>query len=304
MDETTTQELTDEDIRTVMPGTAESPKAETDPDTMDQRRHRRRHHGQEGRGRRRPGRHRRQGRRRDRQRRHGRDRQHVVSQGTLERVGADRRPLERCAGDPRSFLENDWGARAAVRLGARQRRRRVRGPALARRRRPVPHDDRAADAVLPAREGGRTDRRVGVHAHPVAPGSREVEGIADPARVAALFEDGATIVLQGLHRWSDPVTRFCRDLELELGHPCQVNAYITPRRRAGLGPARGRARRLRPAGVRPQALGGARGAARRSAGSSRRRGRGGRHDLHACRHASRRASPGRRCRATSRSAST
>ncbi len=36
MDETTTQELTDEDIRTVLPGTAESPKAETDPDTMDQ----------------------------------------------------------------------------------------------------------------------------------------------------------------------------------------------------------------------------------------------------------------------------
>src|SRR4026208_1761966 len=33
MDDTTTQELTDEDIRTVMPGT--SPRAETDPDTMD-----------------------------------------------------------------------------------------------------------------------------------------------------------------------------------------------------------------------------------------------------------------------------
>ena len=33
MDDTTTQELTDEDIRTVMPGTA--PRAETVPDTMD-----------------------------------------------------------------------------------------------------------------------------------------------------------------------------------------------------------------------------------------------------------------------------
>ena len=33
MDDTTTQELTDEDIRTVMPGTP--PRAETDPDTMD-----------------------------------------------------------------------------------------------------------------------------------------------------------------------------------------------------------------------------------------------------------------------------
>jgi hypothetical protein len=34
MDDTTTQELTDEEIRTVMPGTTTSPRAETDPDTM------------------------------------------------------------------------------------------------------------------------------------------------------------------------------------------------------------------------------------------------------------------------------
>lgn len=34
MDDTTTQELTDEDIRTVMPGTVTGPSAETDPDTM------------------------------------------------------------------------------------------------------------------------------------------------------------------------------------------------------------------------------------------------------------------------------
>jgi hypothetical protein len=49
-----------------------------------------------------------------------------------------------------------------------------------------------------------------------------------------LFDDGATVVLQGLHRWSEPVTRFCRDLERELGHPCQVNAYITPPGAQGL----------------------------------------------------------------------
>ncbi len=35
MDETTTQELTDEDIRTVMPGTAGPATAETDPDGKD-----------------------------------------------------------------------------------------------------------------------------------------------------------------------------------------------------------------------------------------------------------------------------
>ena len=30
------------------------------------------------------------------------------------------------------------------------------------------------------------------------------------------------------------MARFCRDLELELGHPCQVNAYITPPGAQGL----------------------------------------------------------------------
>ncbi len=65
-------------------------------------------------------------------------------------------------------------------------------------------------------------------------GSREVHGMADPARVTHLFEEGATLVLQGLHRWSEAVTRFCRDLELELGHPCQANAYITPPGAQGL----------------------------------------------------------------------
>jgi mannose-6-phosphate isomerase-like protein (cupin superfamily) len=37
-----------------------------------------------------------------------------------------------------------------------------------------------------------------------------------------------------VHRWSEPVTRFTRDLELELSHPCQVNAYVTPPGAQGL----------------------------------------------------------------------
>jgi hypothetical protein len=65
-------------------------------------------------------------------------------------------------------------------------------------------------------------------------GSKPVAGMADPARVFALFSDGATIVLQGLHRYWEPVTRFNRALELELGHPSQVNAYITPPSAQGL----------------------------------------------------------------------
>jgi hypothetical protein len=53
-------------------------------------------------------------------------------------------------------------------------------------------------------------------------------GLVDPRKVLALFASGATVVLQGLHRYWPPLTRLVRDLELQLGHPCQANAYLTP----------------------------------------------------------------------------
>jgi hypothetical protein len=46
--------------------------------------------------------------------------------------------------------------------------------------------------------------------------------------VLGLFADGATIVLQGLHRTWEPVRRLAAGLSAELGHPVQVNSYITP----------------------------------------------------------------------------
>jgi lysine-specific demethylase/histidyl-hydroxylase NO66 len=65
-------------------------------------------------------------------------------------------------------------------------------------------------------------------------GGSPVAGIADPRRILDLFRDGATIVLQGMHRYWAPLRAFCRDLEIELGHPAQVNAYITPPGSRGL----------------------------------------------------------------------
>jgi lysine-specific demethylase/histidyl-hydroxylase NO66 len=53
-------------------------------------------------------------------------------------------------------------------------------------------------------------------------------GLADPRKVLAHFDAGATVVLQGLHRYWPPLTRLVRELELVLGHPCQANAYLTP----------------------------------------------------------------------------
>ena len=153
-----------------------------------------------------------------------------MSLDTLDRVRAGRGSLERCTGDPRSFLEHDWGKRAAVRLGGSPGfedllslddvDRFLTSSAL---RTPFFRLVKVGEQI-PESSYTRSGRT----------GSREVSGIADPARVAAFFEDGATIVLQGLHRWSEPVARFCRDLELDLGHPCQVNAYITPPGAQGL----------------------------------------------------------------------
>jgi mannose-6-phosphate isomerase-like protein (cupin superfamily) len=53
-------------------------------------------------------------------------------------------------------------------------------------------------------------------------------GLVDARKVLDLFDGGATVVLQGLHRYHPPLTRLVRLLELELGHPCQANAYLTP----------------------------------------------------------------------------
>ena len=61
-------------------------------------------------------------------------------------------------------------------------------------------------------------------------------GIADQIsddRVLALFADGATIVLQALHRTWGPVVDFSQQLAADLGHPVQVNAYITPTQSQG-----------------------------------------------------------------------
>ena len=52
-------------------------------------------------------------------------------------------------------------------------------------------------------------------------------------RVAELFADGSTVVLQALHRTHAPIARFAADLSADLGHPVQVNAYVTPPQNQG-----------------------------------------------------------------------
>lgn len=54
--------------------------------------------------------------------------------------------------------------------------------------------------------------------------------------VLRLFAEGSTIVLQGLHRTWEPVGNLATRLVDELGHPVQVNAYITPAQNQGFAP--------------------------------------------------------------------
>ena len=58
-------------------------------------------------------------------------------------------------------------------------------------------------------------------------GAQVADQVADD-RVLELFLDGHTVVLQGLHRLWPPLIEFAGALTTDLGHPVQVNAYITP----------------------------------------------------------------------------
>ncbi|WP_037802319.1 cupin domain-containing protein [Streptomyces sp. LaPpAH-108] len=55
----------------------------------------------------------------------------------------------------------------------------------------------------------------------------------DDTALWRLFADGATLVLQALHRTWEPVGELCAALSAELGHPVQANAYVTPPQNQG-----------------------------------------------------------------------
>jgi hypothetical protein len=131
--------------------------------------------------------------------------------------------LARCVGDPASFAAEHWG----------------RAPLLTRGDPDAFRDLLDLDGVdeLLSRRGLRTPFIRMAKAGQVldsssftAPGGVGAE-IGDQVRddrVAALFGDGATVVLQALHRTWPPVIDLCTRLAAELGHPVQANAYVTP----------------------------------------------------------------------------
>jgi mannose-6-phosphate isomerase-like protein (cupin superfamily) len=98
-------------------------------------------------------------------------------------------------------------------------------------------DDLVAHAVRPpavrmVRDGAVID--AGEYCVSARLGGQIVPQVVEPRKVADLVAGGATLVLQSLHRQWPALTRFTDALTTQLGHPCQVNAYLTPPGGAGL----------------------------------------------------------------------
>jgi bifunctional lysine-specific demethylase and histidyl-hydroxylase NO66 len=150
--------------------------------------------------------------------------------------GATSRPaLRRCIRlDPDEFAEQVWS----------------RGPLLSAAdeltaENPAGFDDlfslEAVDELL-SRRGLRTPfirlAKGGVvtpasrYTRPGGTGAMVGDQVADD-RVLELFLDGHTVVFQGLHRLWPPLIDFAGALTTDLGHPVQVNAYVTPTQSQG-----------------------------------------------------------------------
>ncbi|MEV5607399.1 cupin domain-containing protein [Streptomyces sp. NPDC052225] len=67
---------------------------------------------------------------------------------------------------------------------------------------------------------------------PAGAGASIADQVDDTA-VWRAFADGATLVLQALHRTWEPVADLVARLGTELGHPVQANAYVTPPQNRG-----------------------------------------------------------------------
>jgi lysine-specific demethylase/histidyl-hydroxylase NO66 len=66
-------------------------------------------------------------------------------------------------------------------------------------------------------------------------GAGIVDQVADD-KVLGLVADGATLVFQALHRTWPPLVEFGSALAAELGHPVQINSYLTPPENQGFAP--------------------------------------------------------------------
>lgn len=136
-----------------------------------------------------------------------------------------------CTATPDEFARDVWGRRAWLSRAVDLPRtelfsQEAADELLSRRGLRTPFLRMAKDGkVIP------TSRFTG----PGGAGAMVADQIRDEA-VLGLFADGATVVLQGLHRTWPPIADLTSKLSAELGHPVQVNSYITPPQSQGFSP--------------------------------------------------------------------
>ncbi len=82
-------------------------------------------------------------------------------------------------------------------------------------------------AIRLVRDGEELDRRSYLETVPW--GSSAFADVAIPEAVFQHFAEGATIILQALHRRWPPLRNLTRSLESELTFRCQTNIYFTPK---------------------------------------------------------------------------
>jgi lysine-specific demethylase/histidyl-hydroxylase NO66 len=139
--------------------------------------------------------------------------------------------IERCIGSADEFLASYWGQRPIVRRG-----QSPDGFADYLTLADVDELVTAAGLRTPEFRLIKDGTPLPVPSYTTTPqiSGIPINGLGDTRRVLAAIDDGATLVLQGMHRYRNALRRLCRDLEIELGCPCQVNAYFTPPGARGL----------------------------------------------------------------------
>ena len=72
------------------------------------------------------------------------------------------------------------------------------------------------------------------YCRPAGVGHRTIDDVIQPNRVLELYDDGATMVLQGLQLTDPALGRTANNVALALDQPVQINAYLTPANSRGL----------------------------------------------------------------------
>lgn len=152
------------------------------------------------------------------------------ARGALDLLPAGRgpTPLERLVADPAGFAETAWGRVPLVERGRAGlvdlfTIDDVDGFIARGVRRPAVRMVRAGEILEPT--SYCTTTRLG---------GQSLPEVVDGLKVAEQLVAGATLVVQSLHRQWDPLVDFADELMAEIGHPVQINAYLTPSSASGL----------------------------------------------------------------------